>query len=106
MLNEVVASNEYSVVRPLQEEIDKRFCHVLERPAYDRLWIDVERGCALLARETHAQLNGALVQRIELSGHKEVSPGIWFPTKLRNIQYDYLCPDRSKRSRVVTNVAS
>ncbi len=101
MLSEVAASEEYSIVRPRQELVDGRWCHVLERPGYDRLWIDAERGCALLARETHSQLNGAMVQRIELGDHQEIKPGIWMPKTMRNVQYDWLCPDEAGRKRIV-----
>jgi hypothetical protein len=78
---------------------------VLEYPGYDRLWIDTERGCALLARETHSSRNGALVQRIELSGHREVAPGIWLPSSIRNIQYDYnAVSEEGRRRRVIDAV--
>jgi hypothetical protein len=100
VLREVAASADYSRVRTLQEEVDGRWCHVLEFPGYDRLWIDVEHGCALLARETHSQSTGALVQRIELGGHREVAPGIWMPARMRNIQFDHTSPNEEGRRRI------
>jgi hypothetical protein len=100
MLNEVAVCEEFSV-RAARELVGGRWCHVLERSGFDRLWIDVDRGCALMARETHSSSNGALVQRIELSDYKEIGPQIWLPGRIRNIQYDWLCPDESGRNRVV-----
>jgi hypothetical protein len=103
MLTEVAISDKFSIVHPTQQLVNGVWCHVLEWPGYDTLWLDVNRGCALLARETHSRENGALVQRIELSNHLEVASGIWLPTKLRNIQYDWACPIESARKRVVVD---
>lgn len=100
VLVEVAKSEAYCDVRPRQELIEGRWCHVLERPGRDRLWLDVERGCALMARETHASTTGRLAQRMELGGHREVSPGIWFPMWMTNIQYDHDASDPEKQRRI------
>jgi hypothetical protein len=100
VLREVAVSADYSRVRPFQEKVDGRWCHVLEFPRNDRLWLDVDRGCALLARETHSRRTGGMVQRVELGGHREAAPGIWMPTWVRNIQYDYNAPTEEGRRRV------
>lgn len=101
MLKEVALSEEYSIVRPRQEMIDGHWCHVLQRPEVDRLWIDANRGCAVLARETHSLATGALVQRYELGGHRQVAPGIWLPTRVRNIQYDHTAKTAEGRKRKI-----
>jgi hypothetical protein len=82
-------SPKYDRVRPVLESFDGRWCYVLERPDHDRLWLDLEHGCTLMVRETYARESGRLAQRIELGGHREVCPGIWFPAWIRNIQYDH-----------------
>jgi hypothetical protein len=103
VLREVATSEKHSVVRPLLEQIDGHWCHVLEYPGRDRLWIDVDRGCALMARESYSEINDALVQRMELSDHTEVAAGIWLPSKLRNIQFDYLAHNVDDRMRIIRN---
>src|SRR5665213_4288683 len=85
VLREIAECDTHSVVRPNLEDVDGRWCHVLEDPDVDSLWLDVERECALVARETRDPENRALVQRIELRRHVEVSPQIWMPTSIRNI---------------------
>jgi hypothetical protein len=99
VLREVAAEPEYRVVRPVQELVDQRWCHVLERPGLDRLWLDVERGCALLARESSLKVGGPMVQRIELGGHHQVAAGVWLPGWMRNIQFDYNAPTEEGRRR-------
>jgi hypothetical protein len=89
VLREVAASPKYSTVRPRQELVDGRWCHVLENEGVERLWIDTEHGCALLARETYYGNPPVLTQRLEASGHREVAPGVWLPSWLRNIQYNW-----------------
>lgn len=100
VLREVALSEFHTHVRPQLEACDGRWCHVLEAPGSDRLWLDADRG-ALLARETHSPINGALVQRIELSEQQEVAPGIWLPFRMRNMQWDYLAPTAASRQRIV-----
>jgi hypothetical protein len=101
MLRELAVSPEYSTVRDRQERIDGRWCHVLEYAGRDRLWLDAERECALLARETLSRANGALAQRIELWNHRMVAPGIWMPTMIRNIQFDYNAKTEEGRRRKI-----
>jgi hypothetical protein len=100
VLREVAAEPEYRVVRPVQELVNQRWCHILERPGLDRLWLDVERGCALLARETSLKVGGPLVQRIELGGHRQVADGVWLPGWMRNIQFDFNAPTEEGRRHV------
>jgi hypothetical protein len=99
VLREVAAEPEYRVVRPVQELVDRRWCHVLERPGLDRLWLDVERGCALLARESSLKVGGPLVDRIELGEHRQVADGVWLPGWIRNIQFDFNAPTEEGRRR-------
>ena len=81
--------------------VDGHWCHVLERKGQDCLWIDTVRGFALLALETHSRESGALAQRFELTEHEEIHLGVWFPKKIRNIQYDANAPTEQRRARKV-----
>jgi hypothetical protein len=88
-------------VRPLQEKFDDRWCHVLSWSEHDTLWLDMERGGVLVARETFHPKTGVLMQRYELSRHEEVAPKIWIPKKLRNIQFDFSAKTEEGQKRRV-----
>lgn len=103
VLPEIAQCESYDYVRPLLESVEGRWCHVLERRDVDRLWLDVDHGCAMIARETYAKSTGRLAQRLELGGHREFAPGIWFPTWITNIQYDHGATDPQKQMRVWKN---
>jgi hypothetical protein len=96
-LRDVAASPAYSAVRPRQELVDGHWCHVLEHEGVDRLWIDLEHGCALLARETDQGTPPVLTQRMEAGGHREVAPGVWLPSWMRTIQYNWRARTEAKR---------
>lgn len=100
VLSEIAASVSYDTVRPELELVDGRWCHVLERVAKDALWLDVDHGCALLAREAVDPASGYLGQRLELGGHSEIVNGIWFPKWIRNIRYDSGASTSDKRARI------
>ena len=103
VLRDVAASREFNVVRPRLEELDGRWCHVLERPGADALWIDVEHGCALLAREAIDPKSGALMWRFECGGHLEKGPGIWLPAWIRYLQFDPNARTADLRRRMVAD---
>jgi hypothetical protein len=86
-LDVVGRSNEYSIVRELQEQIDGHWCHVLERKGVDALWLCHTRGCCLMKRVAIEPESGRLFGVLELSDHKEVAAGVWAPGKIRNRQY-------------------
>src|SRR5439155_388366 len=76
------------VVNPLQELVQERWCHILEYPGHDRLWVDCDHGCAILAREVFDPDKQIVVQRIESRAFQEVQPGIWMPFEFRNLVFD------------------
>lgn len=76
------------VVQADQSLLRDRWCHVLEDPGRERMWLDVERGCAILAREVLDPDTGAVVERIEAFDHSEIVPGIWVPGRFRNLLFD------------------
>ncbi|MCL2004611.1 MAG: cysteine peptidase family C39 domain-containing protein [Planctomycetaceae bacterium] len=100
-LRDVAQNIHYDQVRPLQEIVDDRWCHVLYWADRDILWLDMERGAVLLAREVYHHGTGALVFRYELSDHQEAAPGLWIPKKLRNIQFDFAALTEEGRKRRV-----
>lgn len=69
------------------EIVDGNEAYVLVKDGVDRLWIDVNRDCALLARERHDVKTGKLFLRYELTGHREVAEGIWLPNAFRILRY-------------------
>jgi len=103
VLPEVALSADYSIVRTYQETTDGRWCHVLENPAIDYLWLDAERGCCLLARELYDPATRRLITRLELGGHREVASGIWLPSWIKSIQYDFGARTDQQSTRKVTD---
>lgn len=87
VLFDVARSPKY-IMRSEQELINGCWCHVLEYPGHERLWFDCERNCAFVAREIYHPKTGALAQRIEMKGHRQVKPGIWVPTELHNTMFE------------------
>ena len=101
VLSEIAGSKEYSMVRPLQEKRDERWCHVLEYPDSSCLWIDPERNFTLMMKETRDRKSGRLIERIELGGHRKIRGEIWLPTWIRNIQFDFMAMTPEGRQRRV-----
>ena len=70
-----------------QELVQGHWRHVLEYSGHDKLWLDCDRGCAILARELIDPKNGLLGQRIEACDHRQVQSGIWVPFQFRNMLF-------------------
>ncbi|MHC5544459.1 hypothetical protein ACYOEI_40030, partial [Singulisphaera rosea] len=67
-------------VLPSTEVVDGRPCHVVEYPGFDKIWVDVERGCSVLRRETSWYLDQPLRRRVENLDHIRIGPaGVWLP---------------------------
>jgi hypothetical protein len=96
-------SDQYNAVRPLQEQCDGSWCHVLERPGRDSLWIDAQRNFAVMARELRDAKSGRLLMRIESGGYKEAKPQIWLPAWIRNIHFDFAAKTPEERQRMVVD---
>jgi hypothetical protein len=103
MLHEVAKSADYRL-RPRLELRDGRWAHVLELGrGLDVLWIDADRGCALLARECRDETTGLVVQQFSAGGHREVADGVWFPGWFENQQFEVgeaAAPDETRRRTV------
>jgi hypothetical protein len=65
-------------VLPRQEQVDGAWCHVLDQPGCDRLWIDPKVGFRARRRELYSGTSPDLVARYELSDFRECS-GVWIP---------------------------
>lgn len=102
-LRDVAVNPAYSAVRSRQELVDGRWCHVLENEGVERLWIDLEHGCALLARETDQGTPPVLTQRVETGGHREVAPGVWLPSWMQTILYNSRARTEAERKQSVHN---
>jgi hypothetical protein len=101
VLRDIVKSKQPSFVRKQQEQRDGVWCHVVEFPGRQCLWIDTRRSFTLIARETRDIQSGHLVERIQLGGHREVKPGVWFPAWIQNTQFDHLAKTPEGRQRKV-----
>jgi hypothetical protein len=86
VFREVAASSSY-VVRPFLEQVGTHQCHVLEYPGHDRLWLDCDRYCAVMAREVMDPDSGKPWRRLEMDMHRELQPGIWVPTRMRHVEW-------------------
>jgi hypothetical protein len=67
---------------PAQQQVDGAWCHVVDDPGHDRLWIDPAVGFGVRRRERYAGDPPALVGRYELSDFRQTA-GVWFPWKVR-----------------------
>ena len=102
VLKEVALSEDYAYVRPHQEKVSERWCHVLEMRGVDHLWLDADRGACLVAREILDPKTGRQATRVSLGGHREAAPGIWLPSWIEAIQYDFRARTDAQSIRKVT----
>ena len=85
VLRDIALSSEsHTHLRPKLEKISGRWCHVLEHPGSDTLWLDAERGACLLQRELSDKKTGRVLQRFRLLKQEQPAPGIWMPTIIEN----------------------
>lgn len=83
-----VVSNHAYTVQPRQEDINGRWCHVLELAGRDRLWVDVDHGGVLMKREILEPRNGRIAQKIIMDECAMVAPHIWWPMRISNTVFD------------------
>jgi hypothetical protein len=70
-------------VRPAQERIDGRWCHVVDVPGLDTLWIDFDEGL-LIRHDCYVGDPPRLRARYRLEEFREVAPGVKLPFKIVN----------------------
>lgn len=84
-----IARSEDYVVRPFQSFRNGHLCHVLESTSRgDSLWIDMDRGGALVAREIADPAGRRVRQVIEVTESGQVLPNVWAPLRFRNTVTD------------------
>lgn len=88
VLREVALSTDsHWRLRPQLENVDGHWCHVLEQPGIDVLWLDLQRGCALLKRELYDQEQQVVSHQYRLKELKEMGHHIWLPTVIENTSF-------------------
>jgi hypothetical protein len=72
-------------VLPVQEKAGEAWCHVVERPGVDRLWLDPEIGFAPRRRQWYH--GHPTIRNIEytLSDYREAAPKVWIPWRIRRL---------------------
>ena len=75
-------------ISAVQEQVDGHWCHVLERPGRDRIWVDPSIGFAVRRREKYEPRSRQIVARYELSEYRETEKGIWLPWKIRRTLFN------------------
>lgn len=73
-------------VAPQQEKVSEVWCHVLERPGLDKLWVQTEPMMAIRRRLFHWEAGKGVRQDAVFEDLTEVSAGLWLP---RRIVFDY-----------------
>jgi hypothetical protein len=86
LLHEALADPQCRVL-PRQERVDGAWCHVVERPGVDKLWLDPAIGFALRRRHWLHGQHAAPPIDYELSDYREVAPKVWVPWRLRRVTY-------------------
>jgi len=85
---DLAGSSEHSYVRPSLEDVRGRHCHVLEWPGRDRLWLDADRSCCIMAREICDPLTGDVRRRLDLGGHAQHGVNLWLPTWIQTEDFE------------------
>jgi hypothetical protein len=83
-LRTVPGLSNYRLLSHLEKEADT-WCHVLELPYTDKIWVDVDKGCAVVRRETYT---GSKKDKVLLVSHKatdfiQATDRLWIPLKCR-----------------------
>jgi hypothetical protein len=85
-LSAVAQSSMYQAGSRL-EQVEGRWCQILEYPGRDRLWLDTDRGCAVVVRQI-SYPSVDRVHRVEFADFRELLPDVWVPFTLRNLHYE------------------
>ena len=104
VLREVALSKQTHLhLRTKLEQVNGRWCHVLEQPGVDCLWIDTERAGCLVQRELSDAQTGQRLQRYRLLEQEEFSGQIWLPRIIENTIFQSNDPSDHSRSEEVTS---
>ena len=89
-LGDIMHSDKYAL-RSYLEEVMGTWCHVIEWPGRDVLWVDCRRSAALVAREIFSDdahspaVRYDLLEHVLLAGNPEA--GLWFPRRVRSTAF-------------------
>jgi len=72
-------------MRQRQEQIDGAWCHVLEWPGFDTIWVDTNH--SFVARQRHSKIKEHLISVKWNRKLTERRPGLWLPSEQEEIQY-------------------
>ena len=71
-------------VLPSLEVVGGVACHVVERPGYDKIWVDAEHGFCLMKRVYRFRPSGSIREIVEYSNHRPIRSGLFFPRTIVN----------------------
>lgn len=74
---------------PGRERIDDAECVVFELPGMDKIWLDPNRGYALVKREWRWKAGGMLMMVYRNSDFKKAAEGLWLPLVSTRVAYEY-----------------
>ena len=83
IIEEAVRSPNYRLLDS-SEAVSGEACWIFDRDGIDQIWVARERPLCLMKREFRDRGSGRLLERIVTHKVREVSPGLWIPTALRN----------------------
>lgn len=103
-LRDIAASDDFSVVRPVQEQLAGVWCHVLEhRAGLDALWVDVDR-TLIMARERFTDEH-VRIARFEYRDHQLFENRVGLPRSIETWKFDVFADNPSDRQRIVQHTA-
>ena len=100
----VANKGEYHV-RPQLEDIDGSFCHVIDRPGADVIWVDVKQGYQV-RRRTIFQKSGRPLLEMRATDFRERAPGVWLPTHQIGVSFNQDSAPPEYQGRVATVVTN
>ena len=88
-------------VRGQLEEIDGAWCHVIERPGHDVIWVDTQHGFQV-RRRTISQKSGRPLLEMRTTDLRERAPGVWLPTHQIGVSFNLDSDPAEYQGRVRT----
>jgi hypothetical protein len=86
-LHEALQRPNYKVLR-LQQLVDGVWCHVVECPGKDQIWLDPAAGFAMRHRKCFSGDPPILTQLIRARDFREIEAGVWLPFSFERVAYD------------------
>lgn len=66
-------------LRPRQENVDGDWCHVLEIPGLDEIWVQIDPVARVRRRRLHWKQGGDIREDVYFQHFEEVAPKLWLP---------------------------